>query len=172
MSDPMSAHEPVFRDQQVTVHDVAHDVLVRCPRCDRCARVFSPAEEAVARRPWRLVCRHCGYNAERSSRCCRVLDSGMTDPVRDPIFRVPVWLQAGCCGGKLLWAYNVAHLSYVASFVAATIRERSDAVRAGDAYPRRMSMIAKLPAWLKAAKHRDEILRTVDRLRKTVDGCA
>lgn len=72
-------------------------------------------------------------------------------PVRDPIFRVPVWLQASCCGGNLLWAYNLAHLAFLESFVAATIRERSDAVRASSGY-RRMSMIAKLPAWLKTAK--------------------
>jgi hypothetical protein len=80
--------------------------------------------------------------------------------------RIPVWLQASCCGGNLLWAYNMDHLAFLQSFVGATIRQRSDAARAGNGH-RRMSMTAKLPAWLKTAKHRDEILRTIERLRHT-----
>jgi hypothetical protein len=32
-----------------------------------------------------------------------------------------------------------------------------------------MSMIAKLPAWLKSAKHRDEILTKIERLRATAN---
>jgi len=162
----MTDYEPVFRDQQITVHHFAHDVLVRCPSCGQCARVFSPTtdEPPTAQRPWRLTCLHCGFNTQQSSRCCRVIDNGTINPVRDPVFRTPVWLQAPCCGGKLLWAYNLDHLAFLESFVAATIRKRSDAVRTGNGY-RRMSMIAKLPAWLKAAKHREEILRTIQRLR-------
>jgi hypothetical protein len=131
--------------------------------------VFSPNtdEQPAVQQPWRLTCLSCGFNTQRSSRCCRVIDNGAIDPVRDPVFRVPVWLQSSCCGGKLLWAYNLDHLAFLESFVAASIRERSDAVRAGSGY-RRMSMIAKLPAWLKAAKHREEILRTIARLRDSV----
>jgi hypothetical protein len=87
--------------------------------------------------------------------------------IRDPYFDLPLLLQTGCCGGKLLWAYNLDHLAFLEAFVAARLRERSDAVRAGDGY-RRMSMVTKLPAWLKSAKHRDEILTRIVRLRATV----
>jgi hypothetical protein len=83
------------------------------------------------------------------------------------VFGLPLWLQKSCCSGKLLWAYNLEHLSFVESFVAATIRERSDAVRAGGGY-RRMSMVAKLPSWLKSAKHRDEILKAVQHLKRSI----
>jgi len=68
-----------------------------------------------------------------------------------PVFELLLWLQKSCCGGELLWACNLDHLSFVESFVAATIRERPDAVRAGDGY-RRMSMVDKLPSWLRSAK--------------------
>lgn len=65
------------------------------------------------------------------------------------------------------WAFNLDHLSFLESFVKAQIRERSDEVRAGSGY-RRMSMIAKLPSWLKSAKHRDEIERAIQRMRRSL----
>ena len=42
-------------------------------------------------------------------------------------------------------------------YVSAKLRERGDP---GD----RMTLIARLPAWLKSAKHRDEVLRVLARL--------
>ena len=42
----------------------------------------------------------------------------------DARFGVPLWLRAECCGGKLLWANNEAHLDYLESYVGATLRER------------------------------------------------
>jgi hypothetical protein len=74
--------------------------------------------------------------------------TGRRGGAADPAFERPLWLQKSCCGGKLLSAGNLDHLSFVESFVAATIRERSDAVRGGHGY-QRMSMAAKLPSWLK-----------------------
>jgi hypothetical protein len=160
---------PVFRDRPITVHHFADDVLVRCPRCARCARVFSPDDPGTPwqRQRWRMSCLSCGYHDERTGLDGRKYYSGARGEVRDPLFDIPLWLQAECCGGKLLWAYNLEHLAFLESFVAAKIRERSDAVRSGD-FGRRMTMVAKLPAWLKSAKHRDEILRAIARLRTTV----
>jgi hypothetical protein len=155
-----------FRDRQWTVHDFASEFLVRCPRCDAGARVvpFTAGEETG--RSWRVVCAACGYVRDNDPRCSH-WDSGRGDgPVRDPYFDLPLLLQVDCCGGKLLWANNLEHLAFLEAFVAARLRERSDAVRAGDGY-RRMSMIAKLPAWLKSRKHRKEILTRIARLRAT-----
>jgi hypothetical protein len=113
-----------------------------------------------------MVCPSCSYHRDKTCGYLTVY-TGRRCGVGDPVFGLPLWLQKSCCGGKLLWAYNLDHLSFVESFVAATIRERSDAVRAGDGY-RRTSMIAKLPVWLKSAKHRDEILKVVQQLRRSV----
>ncbi|MFC0542620.1 TFIIB-type zinc ribbon-containing protein [Kutzneria chonburiensis] len=149
-----------FRDPLVWVERFADEVLVRCPTCAECAIVLDhlgvPECQAsrgngrlVARR--RLRCLACGLTKDGfpSERVFGV-------PV-DPYFRLPLWLQADCCG-KLLWAYNAEHLDLLESYVAARLRERR-------ASPGSMSMLARLPAWLKSAKNRDEILRDIRRLR-------
>ncbi|MGH3658892.1 MAG: hypothetical protein ACRDUA_19740 [Micromonosporaceae bacterium] len=46
------------------------------------------------------------------------------------------------------------------SYVSARLRERGEYVG--------MTMLARLPAWLKSAKHRTEILRTIGRLRASL----
>jgi hypothetical protein len=157
-----------FRDQQWTVHHFAEEFLVRCPRCDAGARVAPFATDEETGRSWRVVCSACGYVRDKDPRCSHWHLGRGDRVIRDPYFDLPLLLQTGCCGGKLLWAYNLDHLAFLEAFVAARLRERSDAVRAGDGY-RRMSMIAKLPAWLKSAKHRDEILTRIARLRATAN---
>ena len=72
-----------------------------------------------------------------------------------------------CCRRQTALGVQLEHLSFVESFVAAAIRECSDAVRAGDSY-RRMSMDAKLPFWLNSAQHRDEILKVIQHLKRSV----
>jgi hypothetical protein len=80
----------------------------------------------------------------------------------DPFFGLPLWLQAGCCGGRTLWAFNRRHLDLLEAYVGAKLRERC-------ASPGSSSMLARLPAWVKSAKHRDEVLRTISRLRSSLD---
>jgi hypothetical protein len=79
----------------------------------------------------------------------------------DPFFGRPLWLQASCCGGKTLWAFNREHLDLIDDYVRARLRERGHD-RA------HMSMLEKLPTWIKSAKNRDEIARTIQRLRATL----
>ena len=147
----------------------AGNVLVVGPRCGRPARVFATdyTEDVYRARQWRMVCPSCGYHRDKT-RGCLTIYTGRSGGVGDPVFGLPLWLQKSCCDGKLLWAYNLEHLSFVESIVAATIRERSDPVRAGDGH-RRMSMIAKLPVWLKSAKYRDEVLKVVQQLKRSIE---
>ncbi len=81
----------------------------------------------------------------------------------DPFFRVPLWLRAECCGGHTLWAFNRPHLDLLENYVAARLRERGS-------IPASMSLVERLPAWAKSIKHREEVLRTIRRLRATLDG--
>jgi hypothetical protein len=62
-----------------------------------------------------------------------------------------------CCGGRTLWALNEAHLTLLEDYVAARLRERGQAEG--------MTLVARLPAWLKSAKNRGEVLRVITRLR-------
>jgi hypothetical protein len=163
-----SASDPDrFRDRRERKYgyDFIDEVLVYCPRCDGCAVVMphpGAPEDAEAgpagfmnfRR--RLRCKACGFFKDET-----VSSAVVGGPV-DPYFQRPVWLQASCCG-RVLWAYNVRHLDLLEAYVAAKLRERGDLVAWAPA-----SLVERLPTWLKTAKNRAEVLRTIRRLRSTL----
>jgi hypothetical protein len=145
-----------FQDPLVWLQTLAiDDIDVVCPRCG-CRAVVSaePVEGAFAMHwPRRFVCTGCVTAAKWEPKGG---SSSWGGPV-DPYFRLPLWLRATCCGGQTLWAFNEAHLALLAEYVGAGLRERN---------PQRpgMTMVARLPRWLKSAKNRDEVLRTIARL--------
>jgi hypothetical protein len=75
----------------------------------------------------------------------------------DPYFGLPLWLRRACCG-RVLWAYNVPHLELLEGYVAATQRERPRP--AGS-----QTLLERLPAWMKAAGNRAEVLAAIRALR-------
>lgn len=140
--------DPRFRDPQTRIEDLADEpILVVCPRCACRASVTVS----------RLVCPACGLVREDSRPDFRAWNR----PV-DPFFREPLWLRADCCGGNTLWAFHERHLDLIERFVAAKHRERGLGDRPG------MTLVARLPAWMTTAKHRDEVLRTIVKLRATL----
>jgi len=86
-----------------------------------------------------------------------VYDSGNT------LFGAGLWLETECCGGRRLWALNERHLSYLGAFVGSTDRSREFPSPPGN-----RQLADKLPKWMIEAKHRDEVLRALDRLRMTL----
>jgi hypothetical protein len=82
----------------------------------------------------------------------------------DPAFGLPLWLQ-GPCAGNTLWVYNKEHLQELTAYIAATLRERLAASQ-----PRRpirkWSMFTRLPKWMKAARNREAIQRSLHRLEQ------
>ncbi|TCR20316.1 hypothetical protein [Streptomyces sp. BK205] len=142
-----------FHDPGSTAYDFCRSALVRCPRCDRIAhfertgrwRTSAPGEGA-ARPESRVICRSCGL-ARTMNGCCRP----------------PLWLRAGTRHGEL-WAYDLTHLDLIRRFVAASLRERDPWYEHG----RKMTLVARLPVWVKRARNRDEVLRTIDRMRASV----
>ncbi|MDY4341981.1 hypothetical protein SLW56_19540 [Xanthomonas sp. LF07-6] len=75
----------------------------------------------------------------------------------DPHFGMPLALVAPTRAG-LLWAYNPRHLQELQDYVAATLRERRGLFG--------RSMVARLPAWMKLARHRPLMLRALQRLQQ------
>lgn len=139
-----------------SLYELAADAIdVVCPRCGRRAvDTPRPVESRwVASWPRRLTCAACGHTSAWEP-------AGATSvwgaPV-DPFFHVPLWLQAGCCGGHTLWAFNRRHLDVLEGYVGAKLRDGG------------VTLVARLPTWMKAAKHRAEILRVIDRLRSTLE---
>ena len=154
-----------FRDDRSTSWSFIDEVIVVCPRCSRMAKVVRPPGDTTPYYqvfgPRRLVCSSCGYTRDHPG--VRVVSSpGRRLPVGDPFFGVPLWLQLPTRHG-VLWAYNLRHLTFIERFVAAHIRERASFYDTRQ----KMTMIAKLPAWLKHRGNREENLRTIARIRES-----
>lgn len=153
-----------FHDPGTRLEAFLDEVLVRCPRCDALARVV-PLADVTDRPSWladrRLVCSACALSrtwpAPGARREC------LTGTDVDPWFREPLWLRAEVAG-HVLWAYNLRHLALLDSYVSATQRTK-------DRTPGRIhTLLNRLPTWMKAARHRDEIRTAIIRLRASVRG--
>jgi hypothetical protein len=150
-----------FRDPLIWLYALAaNDIDVVCPHCGSRAVVKAQRVEGTSVMFWprRFVCTACVSSASWSSEGG---SSRWGGPV-DPFFQLPLWLKAECCGGRTLWAFNDAHLALLEDYVAARLRERGEARH-------RMTLVARLPAWLKSAKNREEVLRVITRLREPHD---
>lgn len=149
-----------FRDPRSNVYDYMSEILVRCPRCGQKARVAPNPSATPNERSWftarRVSCLSCAYSSEQTSTSHLQFRGG-----RDPYFGLQLWLSADCAG-QLLWAYNFDHLDLLESFVAADLRERGGATANGPS-----SLVERLPSWMKQAKHREEIIKTIKQLRTT-----
>ncbi|MDT0267429.1 hypothetical protein RM844_14150 [Streptomyces sp. DSM 44915] len=152
-----------FRDPRATTDHFVGLVLVSCPGCARAARVVrAPGDTAaggpILRSPRRLVCGGCGLSRRWDGHLGR-LSPGAAQPAKDPYFGQPLWLQVQTRHGWL-WAYNLEHLDLLRHFVQATLRERATWYDTRQ----RMTLVARLPAWLKRARNREEILRAIARM--------
>ncbi|MEU2657233.1 hypothetical protein ABZ615_18125 [Streptomyces sp. NPDC007325] len=139
-------------------------ILVVCPRCGGRALVAPPPDavrpDSLGHLVWaprRLTCAGCGalaeHNGERQGNGAVGARPGGTE---DPFFRRPLWLQTRCAG-RILWAYDEEHVDALAAYVGARHRVRHSSPT--------LSMFARLPAWMKSAGNRDEVLAGLADLR-------
>lgn len=139
-------------------------ILVVCPRCGGRALVVPlPGLEkrepvsALLFKPRRLACHGCGTLAHwTAQQRGQGLVGAVPGGTQDPFFQQPLWLQTRCTG-RILWAYDDNHVDALAAYVGARLRERR-------ASPTR-AMFARLPAWMKSARHRDDVLAGLATLR-------
>lgn len=163
MKAPQDPDPERFQDPRSGIWDDLGEILVRCPSCSHKARVAPVSTETSDERPVftprRVSCLSCGYFGDRPA----VSQWTIYRDGRDPYFGLRLWFTADCVG-HVLWAYNVPHLDLLESFVSATRRERGLRPPAA-----RSSLVERLPSWMKQAKHRDEILKAIERLRSKID---
>ncbi|MFC9795582.1 hypothetical protein [Streptomyces sp. NPDC057695] len=147
-------------------------MLVVCPRCEGRALVVPRPDlsdpgylSQLLFLPRRLACGGCGAVADWKP---EVRGAGLVGAVlggsEEPFFQRPLWLQTRCAG-HVLWAYNEEHIDELSAYVGARLRER------GGAQPT-MSMVARLPAWLKVSNHRTEVLAGLETLRALAERTA
>ena len=116
---------------------------------------LGPTDDA----PWLIVCPVCARRAVRKGARLICVHCGLdrTSPSRPEAF----WLRTPCCGEEL-YALNEGHLELLEGYLLASQRERR---RDGEGRWHNQSVTSRLPRWMKAAKHRDEIARGLGRLR-------
>lgn len=156
-----------FRDPRSSKYDFLTSVLVRCPGCEKVAHVGTSPDPAGVHdqglfAPRRLVCRSCGM-AKEWNRGCVALHRDRYEPATDPYFDVRLWLQTETRHGWV-WAYNLEHLDLIRRFVQAPLREGIPWHDHG----RKMTVVARLPAWMQQAKNRDEVLRAIARIHTSL----
>ncbi|PWK63605.1 hypothetical protein BCL76_11930 [Streptomyces sp. CG 926] len=165
MSSESVPAEPLrHHDEGVWLVQFTGRVLVVCPGCGGRASVvprpgLAPPKyfSALFFQPRRLSCAGCGAVAEWApGQKGAGLVGAVVGGTEDPFFRRPLWLQARCAG-RILWAYDVEHVDALAAYVGARLREHHSSPT--------MAMFARLPAWMKSASHRDEVLAGLARLR-------
>ncbi|MGE9697748.1 hypothetical protein [Streptomyces sp. NRRL F-5630] len=163
----MASSSGRFQDPRSTEYDFISSIMVRCPGCAKAALVIPAPDDSDCAgralfRPRRLVCRSCGLSQLWSGRSV-ALPRGTAEPAKDPYFGVPLWLQIETRHGWL-WAYDLEHLDLLRRFVQAPLRERAPWYGTGP----KMTLVARLPLWIKRAKNRDEILRAIARIRASL----
>jgi hypothetical protein len=81
----------------------------------------------------------------------------------DPYLDLPLKLQIATRHGWL-WAHNLEHLDLIGQYVRAPLRERAPWYDTGQ----KMTLVARLPRWIKLAKNREDVLRAIDRLHASL----
>lgn len=144
-----------FIDHGDPIYSLIQDpVDVHCPSCDARATLVpldDPRTSRIVRR--RLACGDCGFVRDHDGHAVAYFADG-----RDPCFANPLWHRKRTPKG-LIWAYHRAHLEMLRAYVAASERERSQ-----NPTWHNHSYVSRLPAWIKAAKNREAVVKALDQL--------
>ena len=105
-----------------------------------------------------ITCSNCGFNAEYTSNVSSYIPIKQLNGLKgDPFFNLSLWLQTEV-KGNLFWAYNREHLHEIERYVEADLRERTSTYM--------MTMVARLPHFIKDAKNREDILKAIRLLQE------
>lgn len=103
-----------------------------------------------------VVCGHCKtlnkVQENWESYILKYNESGIIDPA----FGLPLWYQEEI-KDEILWAFNKGHLQEIKNYVTADLRERST-----DRF--KMTMVEKLPQFIKSAKNREEVVKAIEKM--------
>ncbi len=155
-----------FKDDGRAIYAFEDNFLVHCPRCDKQTTMFNVTSQTSTRAVFRrIACGQCGFTKDYS-----VNSAGYTPrPTTHPL-EIVLWLEMSCCG-ETLWVYNLEHLDFLENFVRAEIRESNlGALRQSNpsTYVNK-TLASRLPQWIKSARNREEILRCIEKLKKTLE---
>ncbi|MBL7976440.1 MAG: hypothetical protein JNJ85_16090 [Candidatus Kapabacteria bacterium] len=128
-------------------------------KCGNCGGIFNDETRYTTKyqSKMKVKCKTCGI--EKFYETKYELTYANSNQATDPYLGLPLWLQQPF-EGHILWAYNFDHLHYLKEYVGAKLREAPSGGK--------HSLAWKLPNFIKVAKNRDRILKTIGRLEKKV----
>lgn len=88
---------------------------------------------------------------------CEIHWTRRLEPGTDPVFGCPLLLRSDF-RGRVLWAWNLDHLSFLEDYVGSKLRERIP--------NQNTSLASRLPKWMKEAKNRESLLREFSAMRE------
>ncbi len=133
------------------------EIQLNCPQCGKRIE-FAIDKVTEKKEKMRVSCPHCGFTHAYKPKYTGYDDlSQNVEWGKERIFQADLWLKKPY-KNHLFWANNYQHLDYLKRYIQATIRERND-------YPR-MSMIARLPPFIKAKKNRESLLQLIEGLER------
>lgn len=103
-----------------------------------------------------VVCRHCNTLNKVKEHWESYILKYNENGIIDPAFGLPLWYQEEV-KDEILWAFNKSHLLEIKNYVAAELRERIT-----DRF--KMTMVEKLPNFIKSAKNRNDVLKTIEKM--------
>lgn len=140
---------PRFHDENLCLSDFYDEVAVVCPSCARQALATADFEAQKAR----LLCTHCGYSKELST---KIGKHGSLQMAAHTFFDATLWLQAPF-KNQTICAYNDKHLAYLERYIQSTLREHKDRTH--------FTLLEKLPKCYHEAKNRSALLKIIAKLK-------
>lgn len=159
-----------FNGYARSTEDYLREILVECTNCSQKAVVtVTSLKERKEIEEIKFSCTNCGIDKVLLEKAGRQINFGNSEEWErshfymqtniDPYFGLPLWLQKEFPEG-LLWAYNFDHLSFLEHQIAAELRERKlDGILD-------CSIESRLPKWMSTDKKAEEILLTIQQLKK------
>lgn len=127
-------------------------------RCNDCSSELNPKPIFRKKIPSYIIikCKDCNASNKIRENWIEVIDKYVSEEKSDPVFGLPLWLRSEF-KGEQIWAYNSDHLLEIKSYISANLRERTT-------HRYKMTMVEKLPNFMKSAKNRQEVLLSLNRM--------
>ena len=170
-------HCPTCNEQAIVTDEEGCDVKLFCPsclllktnnrkqytisqniRCSNCGKInyFYRTEMSQKEKKQTITC-SCSHTEQFQPKYTETTVLGVAKDGTDFYFNTKLWLSKPF-KNELFWAFNYKHLAYLKKYIEAKLRERNNRTH--------KTMVEILPQFIKSAKNRDELLKTIAVLEK------
>ncbi len=133
------------------------EIKLNCPQCGKRIE-FAMEKVTVQKEKIKVPCSHCGFTHAYKPKYTHYYNfSPNFEEGKERIFNAELWLKKPY-KNHLFWANNYQHLDYLKRYIQAKIRERNEIFC--------MSMVARLPAFIKSKKNREDLLKIIEGLER------